>query len=39
MKRSTRYQFRYSWTKMLVDAIWLTITLTIMVKVVEGLTA
>jgi hypothetical protein len=37
MRNSTRYPFRYTWSKAIADALWLTLFLTLLVKVIEGL--
>jgi hypothetical protein len=39
MRNSTKYPFRYSWSKILADAIWFTIFMTLLVKVVEALSS
>jgi hypothetical protein len=38
MRDSTKYPFRYTWAKLFADAFWLTVLLTLLIKIIEGLT-
>lgn len=39
MRTFSRHPFRYTWRQAIVDAFWLTVVLTLLVKVVEALSA